>query len=108
MRLRSSQFVFLMLLVCSVQIRQEYALQLMADAISGRTSTASQQRETPSKAVEASSHSALPQGNPQEALRLAPAARSAHRVIWTMRRPASDSTAVVSFTGLLRAGLLRA
>ena len=108
MRLRSSQFVFLMLLVCSVQIRQEYALQLMADAIAGRTNAASQQRETPSKAVKASGHSALPEGDPQEALRLAPAAQAAHRVSWTMRRPASDSTAVVSFTGLLRAGLLRA
>ena len=35
--------------------------------------------------------------------RVEAAARAAHRVAWTVRRPLRESAAVVSFTGFLRA-----
>jgi hypothetical protein len=102
MRLRSSQFVFLMLLVCSVQIRQEYALQLITDAISGRTASPSQTGEVAARSAKPS-HSLASQPREHIAVRLAPAARAAHRTAWTMPHPASASSAVASFTGFLRA-----
>ena len=102
MRLRSSHLVLLMLLVCSVQIRQEYAVQLLADAISGRTATSSQVREVAAKSAK-QTHSLTSQQRDKASATLSPAALAAHRAIWTMRYPASASTAVASFTGLLRA-----
>lgn len=102
MRLRSSHLVFLMLLVCSVQIRQEYALQLLTDAISGRTSTPSHTREVAAKSAKPSL-ARTSQRRDQLSATLPPAARAAHRATWTMIHPAAASTAVASFTGLLRA-----
>lgn len=102
MRLRSSHLVFLMLLVCSVQIRQEYALQLITDAISGRTSAPSQTREVAAKSIKPA-HPLTSQPRDHASATLPPAARAAHRAAWTMPYPASASTAVASFTGLLRA-----
>lgn len=102
MRLRSSHFVLLMLLVCSVQIRQEYAVQLIADAISGRTAVASQERQVAAKSAK-HTHPFASQRRDTASAALSPAARAAHRVTWTMPYPASASTAVASFTGLHRA-----
>jgi len=102
MRLRSSHLVLLMLLVCSVQIRQEYAVQLIADAIAGRTTTASQAREVAAKSAKPT-HSLTSLQRDKASATLPPAARAAYRATWTMTYPASASTAVASFTGLLRA-----
>ena len=102
MRLRSSHLVLLMLLVCSVQIRQEYAVQLIADAISGRTASASQAREVAAKSGK-QTHTLAAQQRDKASATLPPAARAAHRATWTMTYPSSASTAVASFTGLLRA-----
>jgi hypothetical protein len=103
MRLRSSQFVFLLLLVCSVQIREEYASQLMADAIAGRTTLASQRNEASTAPAEPIDRLNLHRARPAQTLRLDPSALAAHRVAWTVRRPLRESAAVVSFTGFLRA-----
>ena len=91
-----------MLLVCSVQIRQEYAVQLIADAIAGRTATASQVREVAAKSAK-QSHPLVSQQRDRTSAALTAAARAAYRATWTMPYPASASTAVASFTGLLRA-----
>ena len=103
MRLRSSQFVFLLLLVCSVQIREEYASQLMADAVAGRATFASQRNEASTAPAEPIDRLNLHRSRPAQTLSLAPAARAAHRVAWTVRRALRESAAVVSFTGFLRA-----
>jgi hypothetical protein len=102
MRLRSSQLVFLMLLVCSVQIRQEYALQLMADAISGRSVNTAQQNETRTASA-APRNKAVPHGSPLESLILPADAVASTRTPWAMPHPASASTAVASHTSLIRA-----
>ncbi len=102
MRLRSSHIVLLMLLACSVQIRQVYAVQLIADAISGRSVTASQSREVAAKSAK-QYHPLASRQHDKTSAALTQAARAAHRAIWTMPYPASASTAVASFTGLLRA-----
>jgi hypothetical protein len=103
MRLRSSQFVFLLLLVCSVQIREEYASQLMAGAVSGRTALAAQHSDASSTPAEPIDRLNLHLARPDQALRLDASARAAHRVAWTVRRPILDSASVISFTGFLRA-----
>ena len=103
MRLRSTQFVFLMLVLCSVQIRQEYALQLMADAIAGRCEAPAHERKASAKVAELS-HAltalAIP-AHPSQSL--APRSIAAERIAWTMPHPASASTAVASHTSLIRA-----
>ena len=103
MRLRSSQFVFLLLLVCSVQIREEYASNLMADAIAGRATLAAQHREAASAPAEPSDGLNLHLARPAQAIRLSPAAVAAHRAVWSMARPALSTTATISHTSFLRA-----
>jgi hypothetical protein len=101
MRLRSSQFVFLLLLVCSLQIREDYASQLLAQAVAGESSV--------SPAMQASApgeRSTLPSADrirPATTIHLTASSLAAHRTVWTVRRPASHAAAVVSFTGFLRA-----
>ena len=103
MRLRSTQFVFLMLVLCSVQIRQEYALQLMADAIAGHSQTPAHERKTAAKVTELT-HALTALAIPAHpSLSLAPQSIAAERTPWTMPHPASASAAISSYTGLLRA-----
>ena len=99
MRLRSTQFVFLMLVLCSVQIRQEYALQLMADVIAGHCEAPAQERKTATQ-VAKPTHAPLAA---RPSLSLAPQSIAAERTAWTMPHPASASAAISSHTGLLRA-----
>ena len=99
MRVRSSQFVFLLLLACSVQLREDRALRLMA----AQTLNASQLREV---SVAASRQAeALPLAATQTVRKLSLDAHSAaaEQTPWMMPQPALASTAVHSFTGLLRA-----
>ncbi len=103
MRLRSSQFVFLMLLVCSVQIREEYALNLMAGVVSGRAAGGSQLREVTS--ISAKSDELLNASTESAArpTQLDSSALAAHRIPWSMRSPALEASELASFTGFLRA-----
>ncbi len=103
MRLRSSQFVFLLLLVCSVRLGEEYATQFLAGAMYGLSSGVSATREAGATSAEIRTLVQPRPAPPAETLRLNSAARAAHRFAWTVRRPARESAAVASFTGLLRA-----
>ncbi len=103
MRLRSPHFVFLLLLVCSVQNRESLALHLMAGAVSEPASNPQQQLEIKSAAAERN-RPASPHTNPGKPVQqLDPASAVAHKAAWPMRRPALASTSVSSFTSLLRA-----
>jgi hypothetical protein len=103
MRLRSSQFVFLLLLACSVNLGDDCVAHLLAGSVASPILGTSELREfsapAPSqrKAATASNLRQVP------ATSLDPAARAAHRVVWSMRRPASHSAAIISYTGFLRA-----
>ncbi len=103
MRLRSSQFVFLLLLVCSVQLREEYASNLMAGAIAGRSTVTAQHREAASTAAEPSRRLNLHLVRPAQMVRLSPAAAAAHGIVWSMARPALAAAATFSHTSFLRA-----
>jgi len=107
MRLRSSQFVFLLLLACSAQMCDVYASQLLAQANDGavqsQTPALATARTDPSADASRLSRPAARLTRAGVAFNLDPAARAAHRVVWTMRRPASHSVAVTRFTGFLRA-----
>ncbi len=103
MRLRSSQFVFLLLLVCSVQGRDGYALHLTADAVSGPTSTELRHDKTTSVAAPLSFPASRPAKLPPPETRLDAASLAAHSAPWSMRCPALESAAVSSFTGFRRA-----
>lgn len=99
MRLRSSQFVMLLLLACSVQVGEGYALRWMAGerlhAVSlpdVRATASTGHRETD---AETQFCRLGPVPNPREA--------AAERTAWAMPHPASASAAVASFTGLMRA-----
>jgi hypothetical protein len=103
MRLRSSHFVFVVVLLCSVQVRDTFSLQLVNGEVSRRTNGASQRHGiTALPATEAGPHGdsitrlAVP-------TRLNPAGWTAYRVAWTMRRPAHAAAAVSNHTSLLRA-----
>ncbi len=102
MRLRSSQFVFLLLIACSVQIREEHALRWAEQAISGASVRALTVYEVFNQAG-VSRRSAGQPAVPVASLGLPPAALAAKREPWTMRRPASDSASIAAHTGLLRA-----
>lgn len=101
MRLRSSQFVFLLLIACSVQIREEHALRWMQQAISGDSGRSFTLREA-SQTCQPRSF-ASDQAWPPSLLGLLPAALAARQAPWAMRQPASDFTSVAVHTGLLRA-----
>lgn len=102
MRLRSSQFVFLLLLVCSVQSRDGYALHVVAGAVSGRTSNKSELLEVASAVVQRNSPASPRVDLPAVETRLDSASLAANSIPWPMRRPALESAGVSSFTGLLR------
>ncbi len=102
MRLRSSQFVFLLLLVCSVQIRADYASQLLAEAGYGGAMAVSAAQDSGSPASGLAARPAPERTKIAATVALDDAARSAHRVVWSVRQPALDSAAVVSFTGFRR------
>ncbi len=103
MRLRSSQFVFLLLLVCSVQNRDVIALHLGAGEVSGSSTGELQQRNVASAAAEQHLPSPLAGDLFPREVPLDAASRAAQATPWSMRRPAMDSAAVSSFTGFLRA-----
>jgi len=102
MRLRSSQFVFLLLLVCSVQTREEYALHLVTDAAAIRSRSLQQQRQTDSAGERHRSPTSSDLELPAPQTRLDPSSLAATTTPWSMRRPALQSAAVSSFTGFLR------
>jgi hypothetical protein len=103
MRLRSSQFVFLMLLICSVQVREEYAWHLRDGAVSSRASSPAQQREAAANSARQLNRLCLELERLSPSLRLSSAAMEVERTVWTMSRPALESTAMVSHTSFLRA-----
>jgi hypothetical protein len=103
MRLRSSQFVFLMLLVCSVQVREEYALHMMTGVVSGRIAGATHLRETAAAYAKPDHLLRRLIQSPAQPTQLDSASAAAHRAPWTMRNPALEATALVSFTSFLRA-----
>lgn len=103
MRLRYSQFVFLLLLVCSVQNPQDYAQSPMAGPAFDRSSLESQHSETDPSVVRRSRSASMPARVSAPETSLDPASRRAHSTPWEMRRPAQASAAVASFTGFLRA-----
>ena len=102
MRLRSSQFVFLLLLACCVQVGDARASQILSAAIHGQNTATSAVREA--SAILASSHP-LRRNRSAEAdtLELDSASLAVRRTAWTVRPPALESSAVISFTGFLRA-----
>ena len=97
MRLRSSQFVMLLLLACSVQVGEAYAFRLMAGHVLHAAAPALNTRTVSApKSIPVVDQSRI-------TLSLSPEARTAERTPWSMPHPASASAAVASFTGLLRA-----
>ena len=103
MRLRSSHFVFVVVLLCSVQLKDNFTLQLVNGEISRRSNGASQRHGI--TALPASA--AVTHGGSTARLtvptRLNPAGRTASRVAWTMPLPAHAAAAVSNHTSLLRA-----
>ncbi len=103
MRRRSFHLVFLVLLLGSVQLSEDFTLQLANGEVCRRSSNAQQRygiTALPANQVVAhtgdTSHLAVPTSLDQ-------AAWTAHRTVWTMRRPASAAAAVNNHTSLLRA-----
>ena len=101
MRLRSSQFVFLLLIACSVQIREEHALRWVEQAVFGGTVRAVTPREASTQAGRPGSHADQPVLR-HAPLDLLPAALATERTPWAMSWPAGDSVSVTVHTGLLR------
>jgi len=93
----------MVLLLCSVQMRDDFTLQLVNDGISRRPNGASQRNGAASlPAREIVTHA----GNTSPIIvptRLDSAGWTAHRAVWTMRRPARAAAAVSNHTSLLRA-----
>jgi hypothetical protein len=103
MRRRSSHLVFVVLLLCSVQLRDNFTLQLVNGEVTRRANGGSQRHgiaALPTSEVVAhtgsSTHLTMP-------TRLDSAGWTAHRTVWAMRRPASAAAAVSNHTSLLRA-----
>ena len=103
MRLRSSQFVFLMLLICSVQVREEYARSLRDDAPSSRPAASSHHREEVAESARPLTPLNVHFERRNTTKSQDAAAQKASRTPWTMPPPALGSAALVSFTGFLRA-----
>ena len=99
MRVRSSQFVFLLLLACAVQVREDRALRLVA----AHTLSASRLREVAVAASRQAATLPLEVSQPAQIIKLDAHSAAAEQTAWTMPQPALASTAVHSFTGLLRA-----
>jgi len=103
MRLRSSHLVFMVLLLCSVQLRDDFTLQLVNEGISRRPNGASQRKNAAATPVQQIVPHAGNTSHLILATRLDSAKWTAHRAVWTMRRPASAATAISHHTSLLRA-----
>jgi hypothetical protein len=103
MRRRSSHLVFVVLLLCSVQLRDNFTLQLVNGEVVRRSNGASQRHggtAIPTGEVVTHTGSAALLVMPT---RLDSAGWTAHRTVWSMRLPASAAAAVSNHTGLLRA-----
>ncbi|SNT01029.1 hypothetical protein SAMN05421770_103446 [Granulicella rosea] len=103
MRLRSSQFVFLVVLLCSVQFGGDCTLHLLADAVCDRTWIAASRGETQSASITQDNRQTLGAHAARQPEELTAESLSVHRSVWTMRSPASDAAAIAHRTGLLRA-----
>jgi hypothetical protein len=103
MRLRSSQFVFLMLLICSVQVREECAWHLRDGAVSSRSASALQQRDAAASSARQLNRLHLELERLMPSTSLSAEAMELRRTVWTMRNPAQDSAAIASHTSFLRA-----
>jgi hypothetical protein len=103
MRLRSSQFVFLLLLICSVQVREECAWHLRDRATSSRSASALQQRDAAATSARQLNRLHLELERLTPSTSLSAEAIELHRTAWTMRAPAKRSTAIASHTSFLRA-----
>ena len=101
MRLRSSQFVFLLLIACSVQIQEEHALGWMQQTVAGSSTRNAIPRDAMASAAPSAFHSAKPVVR-RALCDLPPATLALRRKPWTMTPPAMDSAAVLVHTGLLR------
>ena len=102
MRRRSSHLVFVVLLLCSVQLSDDFTLRLANGTISRRSNGASQRRISALPASEVITHGSST-SHLAVTTRLDPAAWTAHRTPWTMRRPARAAASISHHTGLLRA-----
>jgi hypothetical protein len=102
MRLRSSQFVFLMLLICSVQVREDYAWHLREGVASSRSAIVSQQRDAVAKCASKLNRLCLELERLTPSMRLSASAFRLHRTAWTMTSPELVSSEIANHTGLLR------
>ena len=102
MRLRSSQFVFLLLLTCSVQHWEHPALHLTQTAAAGQTSALTKRDHAPLRELQTSSPT-LASVLSSTGGRLDAAAAAAQRTVWTMRLPAQACVAMAAHTSFLRA-----
>ena len=103
MRLRSSQFVFLMLLICSVQVREEYAWRRTEGAVSSRAAGIAQSRPAAASSAEQINRLFLTLQRLAPCMSLDAASQDLPRTAWTMPSPARESAAIASFTSFLRA-----
>jgi len=102
MRHRSSQFVFMLLLICSLQVGDGYAMNLAASAVFGYAGSGSQYEDARNIRTNVTPQPELTLRN-AESLSLDAASRAAHRTPWPMAQPALQATATASNTALLRA-----
>src|ERR1700761_998459 len=103
MRRRSSHFVFLVLLLCSVQLSEDFTLKLANGQVQRRASAAPLRHgiaSLPAHQVIAQAGADIHLTMPTQ---LDPAGWTAHRTVWTMSRPASAAASINWHTGLLRA-----
>jgi hypothetical protein len=103
MRLRSSHFVFLVLLLCSVQLRDGLALQVVEGAISDRSGSASQRHEASAIRARHLGPADLAGSRVDPGTTLEAASLKAHRAPWPMRQPDREAAAISSYTGFIRA-----
>jgi hypothetical protein len=102
MRLRSSHFVFVVVLLCSVQLKDNFTLQLVNGEISRRSNGASQRHSITALPVsEAVTH--VSTGHLVVSASPDSAGWTAYRAAWTMPLPAHAAAAVSNHTSLLRA-----
>ena len=93
----------MVLLLCSVQLRDDFTLQLVNEGVSRRPNGASQRNgatTTPARQIVTHAGNTSPIIVPT---RLDSSGWTAHRAVWTMRRPARAAAAVSNYTSLLRA-----
>jgi hypothetical protein len=103
MRLRSHQFVFLLLLACCVRVEGGCAARLLQGDLCGSGPVAFATRETAQPALRQAGGFGSLRPLPATTLNLDPASAASHRVVWPVRRAVLECSAVSSFTGFLRA-----